>query len=223
MSAGSTLVLHRAALLDRALLLDRARLLDRDGARDAARSELREREYADAQPPLLLRVVGRVLRELGELLDRAASAAPGGRLGLIALLVLAALLVAVVLTRIGPLARSSAAPALFAGSRTLTAAEHRDLAETAAAQGRWADAVRERLRAVVRELEARGALDPRPGRTAGEVARDGGTAVPEVADDLRRGAGLFDEIWYGGRTADAGSYATLVAVDERVSDRVGAA
>ncbi len=119
----------------------------------------------------------------------------------------------------GPLARSSRPPAVFAGSALRTADEHRALAQTAADQGRWADAVRERLRAVVRELEACGALDPRPGRTAGEVARDGGAAVPEVAADLARAAGVFDEVWYGGRTADASSYAVLVAVDERVGER----
>ena len=198
--------------------------LGRDAARDAAREELRRREYADAQPSLLLRVVGRVLRELGELLDAAAGAAPGGRLGLLALLALLCLLVAVVLSRIGPLARRSRTGELFAGSAELTAAQHRELAEQAAGEGRYADAVRERLRAVVRDLEARGALDPRPGRTAGEVARDGGAAVPTVAEDLRRAAVLFDEVWYGGRAADATSYAVLVDLDTRVAgSRLGAA
>ena len=192
--------------------------LDRDAAREAARDELRRREYADAQPPLLVRAVGRALRELGELLDRAALAAPGGRLGLLALFVLLALLVAVVLARVGPLARSSAPAALFDGAPVLGASGHRELAERAAAEGRWADAVRERLRAIVRELEARGALDPRPGRTAGEVARDGGAAVPSAADDLHRAAVLFDEVWYGGRPADAGTYAAMVGVDTRVAE-----
>jgi hypothetical protein len=41
--------------------------------------------------------------------------------------------------------------------------------------------------------------------------------VPAVADDLRRAAVVFDEIWYGGRTADASSYAFLVEVDDRVA------
>jgi hypothetical protein len=73
-----------------------------------------------------------------------------------------------VLHRTGPLARRGPQrEALFAGSAVLTAQAHRELAEAAAGEGRWADAVRERLRAVVRELESRGALDPRPGRTAG--------------------------------------------------------
>ncbi len=191
--------------------------LSREAAQEAARDELRRREYTDAQPPLLLRLIGRVVREIGELFDRAAGLAPGGGLGVLALLTLLALFVAVVLTRVGPLSRRTSSQALFAGTTALSAAEHRRLADGAAADGRFADAVRERLRAVVRTLEARGALDPRPGRTAGEVARDGGQAMPALADDLRRAALLFDEIWYGGRPADSASYAVLVEVDERVS------
>ena len=191
--------------------------LSRDAARDAAREELSRREYDDAQPPLVVRVVGRALRWVGELLDSAAGAVPGGRVGLLLLLLLLVGFVAVVLSRIGPLSRRgpSRSP-LFEGSAVRTAAEHRELADRAARDGAFAEAVRERLRAVVRELEARGVLDPRPGRTAGEVARDGGAAVPAVADDLHRAAVLFDEVWYGGRPADAASYAALVAVDERV-------
>ena len=190
--------------------------IDREQARELAREELARPEYDAAQPPLLLRVVGRVLRELSELVARGAGAVPGGRWGLLLLLLLLAGLVAVVLTRVGPLGRGAARAPLFAGSATLTAAQHRELAERAAAAGQWAEAVRERLRAVVRDLEARGVLDPRPGRTAGEVARDAGAVVPGVAADLRDAAVVFDEVWYGGRTADAASYARLVAVDERV-------
>lgn len=190
--------------------------LGRDRAQELARIELRRREYAAARPPLLYRIIGRVLTEIGSLLDRAASVAPGGRLGVLALGVLLVLLVVVVLARLGPLARSAPRAALFSGSTTLTADQHRALAESAAGEGRFADAVRERLRAVVRDLEARGALDARPGRTAGEVAADGGRALPAVAADLRRAATVFDEVWYGGRLADADSYATLVQVDEQV-------
>lgn len=191
--------------------------LTREAAREAAREELSRPEYAAAQPPLLVRLVGRVVTEIGELLDRASGAVPGGSVGVLLLVALVAGFVVVVLTRIGPLARGSRATPLFAGSEQLSADAHRTLADEAAAQGRYADAVRERLRAVVRELEARGVLDPRPGRTAGEVARDGGAAVPRVADDLLRAATVFDEIWYGGRVADAASYATLVDVDEQVT------
>lgn len=191
--------------------------LDRDQARDAAREELSRPEYDAAQPPLLLRLIGRALREFGELLDSVTAAAPSGPLGVVLLLALLGLVVAVVLARIGPLARGGRPATLFAGSPALSADGHRALADAAAEQGRYADAVRERLRALVRELESRGVLDPRPGRTAGEVGREGGAAVPAIADDLLRATTVFDEVWYGGRQADKASYALLVGVDTRVT------
>lgn len=198
---------HLAAALDG---------LTRDGARSDARRELLRAPYREAQPPLALRVLRFVLDALDELLD-AASGLPGGRGGVVLLALLLVGVVVVVLVRLGPLQRGRGRrPDLDTGTR-LTAAGHREAAEQAAAEGRYADAVRERLRAVVRELEGRGVLDARPGRTAGEVARDGGAAVPELATDLARAAAVFDAVWYGGRTADAGSYAVLVAVDERAT------
>ena len=191
--------------------------LTRESARDAAREELSRRQYEEAQPPLLVRLAGRFVRWLLDLVDGAAAAVPGGRVGLLLLLALLVAFVAVVLSRVRPGSGGRTRAPLFEGSAALSAQQHRELAEAAAAEGRFADAVRERLRAVVRDLEARGVLDPRPGRTAGEVARDAGRAVPAVADDLRRAAHAFDEVWYGGRPADASSYALLVEVDEKVA------
>jgi hypothetical protein len=191
--------------------------LNREAARQAARRELQDRKYTDAEPPLLYRIIGRVIREFLELLDKAAAKAPGGRTGLFLLTLLVAVFVAIVFVKLGPPSRRKGGAALFSEGRALSAPEHRQLAETAAAQGRWAEAVRERLRAIVRELEARGVLEARPGRTAGEVARDGGAAVPQIAEDLLRATTVFDEIWYGGRTADASSYAVLVSVDRAVT------
>ena len=190
--------------------------LTREGARRAAHHELQDHRYGDTQPPLVLRVLGAVLRRFFALLDRASGGLPGGRAGLLLLALLLAAFVAVVLVRLRPSARQASAP-VFAAGRTRTAGEHRALADQAAAAGRWADAVRERLRAVVRELEARGVLDPRPGRTAGEVAAEGGAAVPAIAEPLRRATAVFDEVWYGGRSADAAAYDLLVAADRAVT------
>ena len=72
------------------------------------------------------------------------------------------------------------------------------------------------MRAIVRELETRGVLEPRPGRTADEVAREAGAAVPAVAADLRTAATVFDEVWYGGRPATAQADALLRQADQRV-------
>jgi hypothetical protein len=195
------------------LLLD---LPGRDEAREAAQRELSKHAYQQARPPWFERLLTWVLNKLDHLLSRASGSVPGGGWGLLVLVLLVAGLVTVVLVKLKPTARRSGLPELFAGGEELSAAAHRELAERAAARGDHAEAVRERLRAVVRELEARGVVEPRPGRTADEVAIEAGRVVPALAAALREGARLFDEVWYGGRSADASTYRVLVALDERV-------
>lgn len=194
-------------------------LLDLPGpaeAREAARHELAKPAYDKAKPPLTYRILKWVIDKLAELLARTTASVPGGRLGLLMILLLVAGLVALVVVKVRPALRSQRSDELFDAGRVLDADEHRRRAEQAAARGDHADAVRERLRAVVRELEQRGLLDARPGRTADEVATEAGTAVPSLSEPLRRGVTVFDEVWYGGRTADASSYAVLVEVDRLV-------
>ena len=187
----------------------------RDAARRLAREELSRKEYADAQPPLLVRLVTRAFRALSHAFSSASAHVPAGRAGLVLLLLVLAAAVVTVLLRLRP-ARAAARTPLFAGTGDVPADERRRRADALAAAGQHAEAVRERLRAVVRELEDRGVLDPRPGRTADEVAADAGGRVPTVAADLRRATRVFDEVWYGGRPADAASYAVVVEVDGRV-------
>ncbi len=190
--------------------------LGREAAREAARAELARREYADAQPPLLLRLVGRALRFVNDLFADAAARVGDGTLARVLVLGLLALAVGVVLTRLGPVSGRRGGRAVFDGSGVLTAAQHRSRAAELAAAGRHPEAVRERLRAVVRELESRGVIDRRPGRTATEVATDAGLAVPRLADPLHAAARLFDEVWYGGRAAGPQDYDGLVRLDEQV-------
>lgn len=191
-------------------------LPSRDEARAAARRELSRPAYDEAKPPLLQRFVEWLLGKLSDLLDRTTANVPAGKWGLLLLAVLVAALVAVVLTRLRP-SRRLRGLEVFEAGQVRSAAEHRAAAEAAAARGDLALAVTERFRAVVRELETRGVVDPRPGWTADEVARAGGTAVPGVAAPLRQAAMLFDEVRYGGRPATAATYATLVALDDEVA------
>lgn len=67
-----------------------------------------------------------------------------------------------------------------------SAADHRTAAEAHAAAGRWTEAVQERMRAVVRSLEERTLLDPRPGRTADEAAAEASVSLPDHADEPAR-------------------------------------
>ncbi|MCW2544873.1 MAG: hypothetical protein JWM40_2425 [Frankiales bacterium] len=190
----------------------------RGDAQDAARRELEKRAYDEAKPPLTYRVIMWVVDKIQELLGKAAGV-PGGRLGVLLIVLVVGLLVAVVVVRVRPSLRNPHTDELFGTGHVRTAAEHRSLAESAVARGDFAEAVRERLRAVVRQLEERGVLDPRPGRTAIEISTETARTLPALADPLRRAATTFEQIWYGGRTADASDYAVLVGVD----DAVGAA
>lgn len=190
--------------------------ITRDGARRDAARELSKQVYAGHRPSLLARALQAVLDWLAQALERAQEATPGGWVGLIGLATLAVVAVVTVRMRLGPLARRHAVFDEADVGRTLSAADHLARAEAFAARGQWADAVRERMRAVVRELEARGVLDLRPGRTALEVAAEAGAVLPAAATDLREVATTFDEIWYGGRPATAAADADVQAAGSRI-------
>jgi hypothetical protein len=190
--------------------------LGREEATRLAREELSKEIYRAHRPGLVRRLLGWLVDRVGELLDRVAGASPGGHAGLAVLALLVVVAVVAVRLKVGPVGRRAASdPALFTG-RARTAAEHRAAADGHAARGEWAEAVRERLRAVVRSLEERAVLDERPGRTADEAATEAGAVLPPCADDLQRATRLFDDIWYGGRPAGPDSDAVLRALDEKV-------
>src|SRR4051812_41899551 len=103
--------------------------IGRDAARAAARRELARAEYQADQPSLVERVARRVMDFLGDLLDRASGASPGGYAGLVVMLLLLAVAIVAIRLKVGPLARAGRAEeSLFLGA-TLTAAEHRRAAE----------------------------------------------------------------------------------------------
>lgn len=76
-------------------------------------------------------------------------------------------------------------------------------ADELAAQGRYREAVRERLRAIVRDLVERKVIDSRPGWTLTELAGQAGRVQPATATPLAAASHVFSEIWYGGREATA--------------------
>ncbi|MEZ5117142.1 MAG: DUF4129 domain-containing protein [Candidatus Nanopelagicales bacterium] len=189
--------------------------LGREQAAALLRDELAQPVYAQAQPPLAQRVVQWLLEQAQEALERVVEAAPGGWFGVVGLVLLVALAVVAIRWRVGALGHAERADRLLFVGTELTAAEHRRRAESAAAAGAYADAVRERLRALVRDLEERGVLDPRPGRTADEVAREAARALPGEEAVLRRAVRVFDDVWYGGRPAGPAEYRVLAEADDR--------
>ncbi|HEX5995488.1 MAG TPA: DUF4129 domain-containing protein [Jiangellales bacterium] len=190
--------------------------LDRDEARDLAERELANPRY-DSDPPLVQQFFEWIIRQINELL-----AAAGGTLntpwGLV-LLGLIVAVVAIIFLRYGPPARRrrSQADAVFGASRR-SAREYRAAADAAAEDSRWAEAVVERFRAIIADLEERGLLDVKPGMTADEAAREAGRALPDLATDLPPAAALFDAVYYGGHEATGDDDRRLRALDAAVRE-----
>lgn len=184
-------------------LLDVPVDLGREEAHRLAIQELAKPEYHVDDPGLFQRAVTWVIDKITDLLDKASQVVPGGPWGLAVIALVIVLVIAAVLWRGGPVRRSSAAEsALFVG-RPRSAAEHRAAADRAATAARWEEAVLERYRAIVRSLEERTVLEPRPGRTADEAAAEAGIALPLLAQNLADAASTFDAVVYGGRPATA--------------------
>ncbi len=167
-------------------------------ARQAARDELSKPQYhRDDSGPL---------QRLGDwLLDRL-DWLTSGSTGSVAVLLLLGLLVAgliLVLVRAGRIRRIARAEVLDETDplRPLAAADHYRRAQRLAEQGRWDEALRDWLRAAVQTIEQRGVLDPLPGRTGAEIARQAGAVLPDAADALRLALDRFDQVWFGGRPA----------------------
>ncbi|MEU9704590.1 DUF4129 domain-containing protein [Streptomyces sp. NPDC047981] len=185
----------------------------RDPARQAAERELSKPLYHENDPSLLERGLNRFWEWVGGLFDAAASATPGGLLGLVALVVVVLALVAALWWRLGTPRRTSAGGDSLFEDGPRTADDHRTAAARHAAAGRWNQAVQERMRAIVRSLEERTLLDPRPGRTADEAAAEAARTLPDHTDELRAAARSFDDVTYGGRTADEAAYRRIENLD----------
>lgn len=185
----------------------------RDPAREAAERELSKPVYHQNDPGLVERALDRFWEWVDDLFGRASGATPGGGLGLLVVLLLTILVIAALWWRLGTPHRTATDPATLFDDGPRSAADHRAAAEAHATAGRWSEAVQERMRAVVRSLEERTLLDPRPGRTADEAAAEAAGPLPQHAADLRAAARAFDDVTYGGRTADPDTYARLRTLD----------
>jgi hypothetical protein len=89
------------------------------------------------------------------------------------------------------------------------------LADRLAAQGRYAEAIRERLRAMVRLLVERGVIEDRPGWTVTELSAAAGLAP------LHEASTVFSDVWYAQRPATAELDARMRELAQRLRlDRV---
>ncbi|WP_433495087.1 DUF4129 domain-containing protein [Micromonospora sp. CA-248089] len=83
------------------------------------------------------------------------------------------------------------------------AADGPGLADRLAAEGRYAEAVRERLREMVRLLVVRRVVEPRPGLTVVELTEAAARTRPQVRPALHAAGSIFSDLWYAQRPATA--------------------
>lgn len=206
--AGDTSVLSLARSADQPPLT-----IPRDPAREAARRELSKRMYHENDPSWFQRALNAFWDWVDKLFNSAASATPGGPLGLVVVIAAVLLVVGALWWRLGSPRRGPVSSAALFDDRPRSAADHRAAAEAHAAQGHWNQAVQERMRAIVRSLEERTLLDIRPGRTADEAAAEAGRALPSHTDRLRSAARDFDDVTYGGRAATEQTHHRIAELD----------
>jgi hypothetical protein len=191
--------------------------IDRDAAHEAAQHELGKPIYPKAS------LTERLWDWVDDLLTRLVSegaSVPGGwfTLGVLLTLLAIAVVVAARIARRTMRTNRGGGYALF-GDHALSAAEHRATAEQHAAAGNWAAAIRHRLRAVARQLEESAVLDPVPGRTATELARDAGRAIPNLAAELARAAETFNYVTYGEQPGTESAYRMIADLDDHLRSR----
>jgi Domain of unknown function (DUF4129) len=180
-------------------------LIGRRNGQRLARHELGEMSFLQ-----------RVVDWLSRLFSNAANAVPGGWFGLIALAVIAVLAMTAVVFWIRPArSRRDRAGSVLDGA-SMTARDYRRAAERLAADGDYAGAIVETVRAIAADLDERDILPPRPGRTADELAAEAGRELPSLAADLRTVTRLFDDIRYGDRAANLAGYQLVSRVDADV-------
>jgi hypothetical protein len=189
--------------------------ITRDGARGEARRELSREIYRSQRPGLVDRAFTWTVDRVESGWHRLSSVTPGGRLGVLGVILLVVALAVAARFWLGPPRRGTRPPGVsdLLGQTTLTAKELRAEAEQLAGRGAWADAVRSRMRAAVRALEERGLSEPRPGRTLGEVNAEVAANAPGAAQAFERAADVFADVWYGGAPADERAYQIVAAAD----------
>ena len=192
-------------------------LIDRDAAHDAAQRELSKpiypkENFSERFNEWLTDFIYRIMSKGSEV--------PGGWFTVAVLLTLlaVAIIVAVRIARRTMRTNRKGDFHLF-GTAELTAAEHRATAERFAAEGNWATAIRHRLRAVARQLEESGALNPVPGRTANELAREAAQSFPELRTELADAAASFNDVTYGERPGTEPAYRHIATLDEHILSR----
>jgi hypothetical protein len=191
--------------------------IDRDAAHQAAQRELAKPVYPKRSPTQLFH---EWVHELLYRLVEKGSAILGGwfTISVLLTMLIVGVIIAIRIARRTIRTHRGTDFQLF-DTGQLSASQHRATAEGFAAEGNWTAAIRHRLRAVARGLEETRVLNPAPGRTANELARDAGQCIPHLASELSRAATAFNDVTYGERPGTSAAYQMVVDLDDHLRFR----
>ena len=183
-----------------------------DEAREWLITELSKPPYQAAQPTLL----DRISQAIGEWFNSLTlpDGPPGAGLGLVLVLIVAAVVIALLIFGLPRLnRRSRVAGALFGEDDDRDATAMRRDAAAAAARGDHTLAVAEQFRAIARGLTERLVVTTFPGTTARGFAQQAGTVFVAEQKRLVEAAVVFDAVRYLGASGTAAQYDELVSLD----------
>lgn len=159
--------------------------------------------YAEPPTPLLDRFWGWVADRIADLFALLTEGGGGTVLAWVLLAVAVAATALVIVRAMGRIPRPGdrREPADVMVELTRTPAQWRSEADRLAGDGRFAEALACRYRAVVGELVARGAIPDAPGRTAREYVGDVAVTLPAAVGAFTAATDDFEATWYGAAPA----------------------
>jgi Domain of unknown function (DUF4129) len=191
---------------------------DPGSVRDLADQILSQSRYDQPSKSIVERALDWAGEQLGKLLEGLVGGGGGAVLAW-AILLGAAGAVIYLLVRYGRVT----VPALAADPEpevmvelTRSAREWREEADALEREGRWAEGLRCRYRALVADLVRRGVIADQAGRTAGEYARDVAARQPDAAAAFAAATELFEAVWYGGASTGPAEAERFRELDGRV-------
>jgi len=195
---------------------------DADTAREWVEHELEKNVYHGVDQGWLTRLASWLNGIFDHInLGTGSSFSTGISGGLVALILLVALLGLLGYVIVGPLRRSHRVrtSARVFDDDLRTQAQMDSAARSAAAAGDWDLAVMERFRAIVRQAEQDEAVAVVPGMTAYEFVTHAAEAAAPLASDLLWAGDLFDGVRYGHASGTPAAFERLGTLARAMSSR----
>lgn len=193
----------------------------RDDARELLDQELQRGEYQQAEPAWFDMVGQAIVDFFERLLNPEGTGQLGAGGVIVVVLLIAALIVTAFMVWGRPRAvrrSSQSAGDLFGEAEQRSARELRRAAETAARAARYDEAIVLRVRALARDLAARGIVMLPPGATVQAFARRAGMPFPAFTAKLDAAADAFDDVRYLRGPGSEAAYALVRDLDTALSN-----